>query len=104
MNASPTHPGPPSLLQHFLVGARTRANYRNHTTPCVLHFSGVHKGLMSTVARGAAADAWILDMDTGISRNIHKAGDLLAAWRRTQRVGPKRVRVVVYREIVILRN
>ena len=41
---------------------------------------------MSTVACGAAEDAWIVDMDTGISRNIHKAGDLLAAWRRTQRV------------------
>ena len=75
-----------SLLQYFPVGARTRANYRNHTTPCVLHFAGLHKGLMSTVARGAAADAWIVDMDTSITRNMHKGGDLLAAWRRTQRL------------------
>ena len=82
-----------SLLQYFPVGARTRANYRNHTTPCVLHFSGVNKGFMSTVARGVAADAWIVGMNyslqrdrsTSISRQIHKAGDFPAAWRRTQR-------------------
>ena len=74
-----------SLLQYFPVGARTRADYRNHTTPCVLHFSGVHKSLMSTVVRGLAADAWIVDLNYSSQRDIYKAGDLFAAWRRTQR-------------------
>jgi hypothetical protein len=56
-----------SLLQYFPVGALTRANYMNHTTPCVLHFNGKHKGFMSMVALGVAAGAWIVDLKLNVS-------------------------------------
>ena len=56
-----------SLLQYFPVGALTRANYMNHTTPCVLHFNGKLKGFMSMVALGVAAGAWIVDLKLNVS-------------------------------------
>ena len=58
-----------SLLQYFPVGAVTRANYMNHTTPCVVHFNGKHKGFMSIVALGVAADAWIVDLNVSAQRD-----------------------------------
>ena len=81
-----------SLLQYFPVGALTRANYMNHTTPCVLHFNGKHKGFMSMVALGVAAGAWIVDLKLNVSaqrddgsaripRNNHRCTTCLSAGR-----------------------
>jgi len=91
-----------SLLQYFPVGAVTRANYMNHTTPCVLHFNGKHKGFMSIVALGVAADAWIVDLNVSalrdgsarIHRNNHQiclsAGRFAPCVRVYDRMAPVR--------------